>query len=78
MHQEALCEEVIMLSSTMKIIIEVLNLIRGGNRSLSHKKFQAFLQDENLCLYDDVNWLSTGETLKELFNLREDILEFLQ
>ncbi|KAL2750910.1 LOW QUALITY PROTEIN: general transcription factor II-I repeat domain-containing protein 2A-like [Vespula maculifrons] len=42
-----------MLSSTMKIIIEVLNLIRGGNRSLSHKKFQAFLQDENLCLYDD-------------------------
>ncbi|XP_043680562.1 general transcription factor II-I repeat domain-containing protein 2-like [Vespula pensylvanica] len=40
----------------MKIIIKVINLIRGGNRSLSHKKFQAFLQDENLCLYNDENF----------------------
>ncbi|KAL2719445.1 hypothetical protein V1478_010907 [Vespula squamosa] len=72
MHQETLCGEVLMLSSTMKIIIKVINLIRSGNGSLSHKKFQAFLQDENLC------WLGTGETLKHFFNLREDILEFLQ
>ncbi|XP_046833007.1 general transcription factor II-I repeat domain-containing protein 2B-like [Vespa crabro] len=58
MHQEALCEEVLMLSSTMKIIIKVINLIRDGNGSLLHKKkFQAFLQDENLCLYNDVRWL---------------------
>ncbi|KAF7385476.1 hypothetical protein HZH68_013906 [Vespula germanica] len=71
MHQEALCEEVITSSSTMKIIIKVINLIRGGNRSLSHKKFQAFLQDENLCLYNDVNWLNIQQNFKEIKFLSE-------
>ena len=41
-HQKALCGKILMLSSTMKIVTKITNLIRGGNRALSYRKFQNF------------------------------------
>ncbi|PNF21263.1 hypothetical protein B7P43_G02123 [Cryptotermes secundus] len=35
-HQEALCAKSIKLSTTMATITKITNLIRGGNRSLTH------------------------------------------
>lgn len=35
-HQEALCKKRLMLSSTLTIVTKITNLIKGGNRALSH------------------------------------------
>ncbi|XP_076645616.1 general transcription factor II-I repeat domain-containing protein 2-like [Halictus rubicundus] len=75
-HQEELCGKVLILSSTMKIVTRILNLIRGGNRALLHKKLKPFLQDVNAT---PVNaWLNAADTLKRFFNSRDNIAEFLR
>lgn len=67
----------------MKIVTKITNLIRGGNRARSHRKFQNFLEEMNasygdLHLYSDVRWLNAARTLQRFFNLRTAIPEFLQ
>ena len=45
-HQESLCGRVIKQSSVKKTVVKVTNLIRGGNKSLSHhRKFRTFLEE---------------------------------
>jgi hypothetical protein len=39
-HQEALCGKSVQQSNCMKVVVKITNLIRGGNRSLSHRKFR--------------------------------------
>lgn len=46
-HQEALCGKIIKMTLTMKLSTKITNLIRGGNKSLSHRKFQVLLQEVN-------------------------------
>ena len=43
-HQESLCGQVIKESSVMKTVVNVTNVIRDGSKSLSHRKFRAFLE----------------------------------
>jgi hypothetical protein len=43
-HQEALCGKSVQQSNYMKVIVNITNLIRGGNRSLSHRKFRSFFR----------------------------------
>lgn len=82
-HQEALCEKIIKMASTMKLVTKITNLIRGGNKSLSHRKFQAFLQEVNaaygdLLLHCEVRWLSAGKCLNRFFAIRKEIPIFLK
>ncbi|XP_076298590.1 general transcription factor II-I repeat domain-containing protein 2B-like [Lasioglossum baleicum] len=82
-HQEALCGKIISVGPTMKIVTKIVNTIRGGNKSLSHRKFRLFLESvdaiyNDLSLYCEVRWLSAGKTLERFFALRKEILEFLQ
>jgi hypothetical protein len=44
-HQEALCGKSIQQSNYMKVVAKIINLITGGNRSLSHRKFRSFLKE---------------------------------
>lgn len=67
----------------MKIVTKVTNLIRGGNRALSHRKFQQFLEDVNasykdLLLHSDIHWLSAEKSLQRFFALRKDMPTFLK
>jgi hypothetical protein len=44
-HQEVLCGKSVQQSNCMKVVVKITNLIRGGNGSLSHRKFRSFLED---------------------------------
>ncbi|PNF16242.1 hypothetical protein B7P43_G14918, partial [Cryptotermes secundus] len=44
-HQEAPCAKSIKLSTTMATVTKITNLIRGRNRSLTHRKFLTLLEE---------------------------------
>ncbi|KOC63536.1 General transcription factor II-I repeat domain-containing protein 2A [Habropoda laboriosa] len=82
-HQENLCGKVIKLSSTMKTVTKIINMIRDGNKALSHCKFQSFLEEINatygdINLYSEIRWLSAGKTLQRFFSLRKEIPIFFR
>jgi hypothetical protein len=63
--------------------VEVTNLIRGGNRSLSHRKFRSFLKEiyasyGDLLLHSQIRWLSAWKCLERFFALRREIPLFLK
>jgi hypothetical protein len=67
----------------MKVVVKITNLIRGGNKSLSHRKFRSFLEEidasyGDLLLHSQIRWLSAGECLKRFFALRREIPLFLK
>ncbi|PNF42972.1 hypothetical protein B7P43_G11112 [Cryptotermes secundus] len=82
-HQEALCAKSIKLSTTMATVTKITNLIRGGNRSLTHRKFLTLLEEMDsaygdLLLHTEVRWLSRGKCLVRFFELRHEIATFLR
>lgn len=81
-HQEALCGKILEMEDTMKTVMKCVNMIKGGNRSLTHRKFMAFLTEleaeyGDLTLFTEVRWLSKGNCLKRFFALRKEVAEFL-
>lgn len=82
-HQEALCGKIVKISETMKIVTKITNMIRGGAKSLSHRKFRAFLEEMNsdyhdIPLHSEIRWLSAAKTLNHFYALRNEILMFLE
>lgn len=82
-HQQALFCKSLSMSNTMNIAVKIINKIRGGHNSLTHRKFKEFLDNLNadygdLLLYTEVRWLSRGKSLERLFNLRKDVITFLK
>ncbi|XP_066585243.1 general transcription factor II-I repeat domain-containing protein 2B-like [Prorops nasuta] len=68
-HQEALCGKAIKITAAMKMITKIINFIKGGNRSLTHRQFKLFLAEhdslyKDISLYSDVRWLSAGQCLE--------------
>jgi hypothetical protein len=62
-HQEALCTKSVKLSNTKAVVTKIKNFIRGGNRSLTHRKFLSFLEEMSsaygdFLLHTKVRWLS--------------------
>ena len=81
-HQQALCGKMLQTSDVMKTVVQIVNLIRSGNKAHRHRRFITFLEELNaefsdLPLYTNVRWLSAGKVLKHFFGLRKDILSFL-
>ena len=81
-HQQALCRKMLQTSDVMKTVVQIVNLIRGGNKAHRHRRFITFLEELNaefsdLPLYTNIRWLSAGKVLKHFFGLQMDILSFL-
>ncbi|XP_067131976.1 general transcription factor II-I repeat domain-containing protein 2B-like [Centruroides vittatus] len=81
-HQEALCGLSLQLKDVMDKVCKITNLIRGGNRSLTHRKFKTFLDEleteyGDLLLHSNVRWLSVGKCLRRFFTLRKEVHLFL-
>lgn len=82
-HQEALCGKSLRQVNAMKVAVKVTNIIRGGNRSLTHRKFRDFLSEMDaaygdLLLHSDIRWLSAGKCLERFFAIRKEIPIFLK
>nr|CAB3267854.1 zinc finger BED domain-containing protein 5-like [Phallusia mammillata] len=82
-HQEALCGKVLKMMNVMQSVINMVNLIRGGNKVQRHRKFMSFLEEldaefSDLPLYTSIRWLSAGKVLKHFFGLRKEILSFFE
>ncbi len=79
-HQGSLYAKSVKLLDVMKVIIKIVNFIRS--RGLNHRQFQLFLdsydtEHSDLVYYCDVRWLSRGEMLKRVYELREQIVTFM-
>lgn len=82
-HQAALASKFLSDCSAMKTAEKIINNIRGGHHSVTHRKFKKFLKNKNashsdLKMFTEVRWLSRGYCLNRLFDLKEDITEFLE
>ena len=80
-HQESLCKSALNIKHVTNSIVNVVNLIRA--RGLNHRQFRALLEDlktEHLdVLYQSrVRWLSLGKVLRRVWELREEIVMFLE
>ncbi|KAG5870606.1 hypothetical protein JTB14_017823 [Gonioctena quinquepunctata] len=67
----------------MKVVVEMTDIIRGGNRALTHRKFCDFLAEVDaangdLLLNTDIRWLSAGNCSQRFFALRKEIPIFLR
>lgn len=82
-HQQALFTKNLNLLATMQVAIKVINKIRGGHNSLTHRKFKNFLDEidaeyGDLLMHTEVRWLSKGRCLDRLFNLRKEVLLYFE
>jgi hypothetical protein len=69
-HQEALCGKSVQQSNCMRVVVKIINFIRRGNRSLSHRKFRSFLEEidasyGDLLLHSHIRWLCAGKCLEK-------------
>ena len=80
-HQGSLCKGALNIKHVTDSIVDVVNLIRA--KGLNHKQFKAFLEDlesehwDVLC-HSRVRWLSLSKVLKRVWELREEIVMFLE
>ncbi|GCC27427.1 hypothetical protein chiPu_0005851 [Chiloscyllium punctatum] len=76
---EVLCKSVLKINHVVDVVTKIVNFIRA--RALNHRQFVALLE-ENETLHHDlgyhtaVRWLSLGEMLKSVWDLREEIQDF--
>lgn len=82
-HQGALCGKSVKQNETFKLVVKIINMIRGGNKALLHRQLKQFLEDMDseygdLLLYNNVRWLSAGKCLERFFAIRKELPTFLQ
>uniref|UniRef100_A0A8P4GNU0 SPIN-DOC-like zinc-finger domain-containing protein n=1 Tax=Dicentrarchus labrax TaxID=13489 RepID=A0A8P4GNU0_DICLA len=82
-HQSLLCAKLSgELKETMDSVMAIINFIRCTS-SLQHRLFRKLLTDmsseyKDLLIHNDIRWLSKGNALKRVCELREEILVFLR
>lgn len=83
LHRHALASRTLstFLKEVMSTCVKIINFIRA--RALNHRLFKRLCQEmgsehEVLLYYTEVRWLSRGQVLKRLFELREEVLLFLK
>ena len=79
-HQEALCAKTLGLENVMKLIVDVVNFIRS--KGVNHREFKEVLHDldsdyGDVIYFTSVRWLSRGAVLKRVWQLRDEISNFL-
>ncbi|XP_047989846.1 general transcription factor II-I repeat domain-containing protein 2-like [Leguminivora glycinivorella] len=80
-HQENLCAKSVNIKDVMSIVVKTVNFIKS--RGLNHRQFQEFLKETNaeygdIIYFCDVRWLSRGKMLKRVFDLRNEISNFMK
>ena len=80
-HQGSLCEGALNIKHVTDSIVNVINLIRA--RGLNHRQFKAFLEDLesehwDVLYHSRVRWLSLGKILRRIWELKEEIVMFLE
>lgn len=82
-HQAVLCAKLSgELKGTMDNIMSMINFIRATS-SLQHRLFRKLLSDmsaehSDLLVHNDIRWLSKGNALKRVCELRHEIIAFLR
>ncbi|UYV81730.1 GTF2IRD2B [Cordylochernes scorpioides] len=79
-HQEVLCTKVIKMENVLTPIKKFINFIRS--RGLNQRQFSLFLTEleseySGLSYYTEVRWLSCSKVLKQFWDLKEIICQFL-
>jgi len=80
-HQEALYAKAMKLDDIMDPVVRCINYIRA--KALNRRQFKLLFEEEirdygELQLYCAERWLSRCSMLKHFFNLREQVLQFLE
>ena len=83
LHRHALAAKTLPpdLRKILEISVKVVNMIRS--RALNHRLFQSFCEEVGkehtvLLYHTEVRWLSRGRVLSRLFELRDEIQQFLR
>ena len=79
-HQQAICSKCLKFDNVMSVVVKCINHIRS--RGLKHRMFRAFLEEiesayEDVHYFTEVRWLSRGNVLKRLFELRAEVIAFM-
>ncbi|UYV68357.1 hypothetical protein LAZ67_5004044 [Cordylochernes scorpioides] len=80
-HQEVLCTKVIIMENVLTPIKKFINFIRS--RGLNQRQLSLFLTEfeseySGLSYYTEVRWLSCSKVLKQIWDLKEEICQFLK
>jgi len=80
-HQESLCKAALNIEHVIDPVVSVINLIRA--RALNHRQFKAMLEDletehSDIIYHSSVRWLSLGKILRRVWDLKEEIVMFLE
>ena len=65
-HHEAPCAKSLQMNDVMITVTNIVNIIRGGNKTQKHRKFIQFLKDleadyEDVPLFSKIRWSSAGK-----------------
>ncbi|KAF7685366.1 General transcription factor II-I repeat domain-containing protein 2 [Cucumispora dikerogammari] len=80
-NQESTCKAALNIKHVIDLVVGVISIIRA--RALNHRQFKALLEDLESEHYDvlyhnSVRWLSLGKTLRRVWDLRKEIVMFLE
>lgn len=80
-HQEVLCKSVIDMKHVIDTVVKIVNFIRA--RGLNHRQFITLLEDfgcdnSDVLYHTNVRWLSLGKVLRRFWDLRTEIILFLE
>ena len=76
-----MCKAALNIKHVTDPVVSVINLIRA--RALNHRLFQALLEDletehSDIIYHSSVHWLSLGKILRRVWDLKEEIVMFLE
>ena len=80
-HQEVLCKHVHDMRHVLDPVVKIVNFIRA--RGLNHRQFTKLLEDcdsdhSGVPYHTAVRWLSVGKVLRRVWDLKTEILLFLE
>ena len=80
-HQEVLCKKVLDMKHVVDPVVKIVNFIRA--RGLNHRQFITLLKDcdsdhNGVPYHTAVRCLSVGKVLRRVWNLKKEILLFLE
>ena len=81
MHQEVLCKNVLDMRHVVDPVVKIVNFIRA--RCLNHRQYTKLLEDRasdhsGVPYHTAVRWMSVRKVLRRVWDLKTEILLFLE